>query len=409
MNTAPRTLGDIFAPRDPEEFIQRILGKAYGYFPGRRGKFSPLLTWPALNNILDSHQLDVPRLRLSRDGKVLPAESFISYRESRRPGAARLSRLRSSELTKQLREGATLILDAIDEIHPPITDLATNLERSLRSRVQVNLYAGWRTSPGFDVHWDGHDVIILQISGRKHWKVYSMTREFPLADDPKTEKPPEHPLWEGMLEDGDLLYIPRGWWHVAIPVDEPTLHLTVGVHRPTGLDFASWFVDRLRTNVAFRQDIPSLETVPFRQEHFDKMRAAWQGMWEPGLLDEYLAYVDARSRFRMHFGLPWQALPDVIPADERGWNVHWLVARPIESADGKIRVRGNGREFTFAAEALPLLAMLEESGLCTIEDVYSRVVCSMPKEQIRLFLKELVDAGLAAIDVPTSPRQIEYA
>ena len=44
---------------------------------------------------------------------------------------------------------------------------------------------------------------------------------------------PDAPLWEGMLEDGDLLYIPRGWWHVATPLDEPTLHLTVGVNNLT--------------------------------------------------------------------------------------------------------------------------------------------------------------------------------
>ena len=114
---------------------------------------------------------------------------------------------------------------------PPITDIAESLERLFRVRIQVNAYAGWRTSHGFDLHWDDHDVFILQVAGRKQWKVYGMTRKYPLAVDvePTVEKP-DAPLWEGMLEDGDLLYIPRGWWHVATPLDEPTLHLTVGVN-----------------------------------------------------------------------------------------------------------------------------------------------------------------------------------
>ena len=119
----------------------------------------------------------------------------------------------------------------------PITHLAESLERVFRVRIQVNAYAGWRTSHGFDLHWDDHDVFILQIAGRKKWKVYGMTRKYPLARDvePATDKP-DTPLWEGMLEDGDLLYIPRGWWHVATPLDEPTLHLTVGVNNPNGAD-----------------------------------------------------------------------------------------------------------------------------------------------------------------------------
>ena len=58
-----------------------------------------------------------------------------------------------------------------------------------------------------------------------------------------TEDPDIHVL---LLEAGDLLYIPRGWWHVAMPLDEPTLHLTVGVNNLTGADFLRWFADRLR-------------------------------------------------------------------------------------------------------------------------------------------------------------------
>ena len=43
-----------------------------------------------------------------------------------------------------------------------------------------------------------------------------------------------------------LLYIPRGWWQtVALPLDEPTLHLNVGVHKRTGGDLARWLAERL--------------------------------------------------------------------------------------------------------------------------------------------------------------------
>jgi hypothetical protein len=402
---------EALAPATTEEFLQNTLGRTYKYFPGEPGKFAALLTWPDLNRILASHQLDAPRLRLAQDGKTLSPESFIGYQESRRRGSAPMTRIRPAEFTKHLQDGATLILDAIDEIHEPITILAADLERVLRARVQVNLYAGWRTSPGFDVHWDGHDVLILQVSGRKHWKVYPMTREHPLPDDPKTDEAktkvaPREPLWEGMLEDGDFLYIPRGWWHVAIPVDEPTLHLTVGLHHATGLDFAAWFVDRLRESAAVRQDLPRLGTAADREAHLQRIRDAWEQAWHPRLLEEYCTYLDSRAYARPHFGLPWTAESDVLPR-EGDWGIKWLVPRPIDSdfrGGDAIVVRGNGKETMIAAAAWPVLEALEETGMCSIDDLYKRTAGTLEPERLRIFIKELVNAGLASIVVNGAAR-----
>src|SRR5260370_40947966 len=195
MDDTPLTLVDVLAPCSLDQFIHNDLGKTFRYFPGPVGKFSSLLTWQDLNQILSLHQLDSPRLRLARDGNPIAAESFISYQPARRLHSSPTTRIRSTELTHHLQEGATLILDAVDELHPPVAELAANLETVLRARIQVNLYAGWRTSPGFDLHWDGHDVLILQISGSKKPKGYPMTREHPVARDPKKENPPATHLW----------------------------------------------------------------------------------------------------------------------------------------------------------------------------------------------------------------------
>src|SRR5258708_3121010 len=145
-------------------------------------------------------------------------------------------------------------------------------------------------------HWDGHDVLILQVHGRKLWKVYPMTREHPIQGDPKDEKPPEEPVWEGMLESGDLLYIPRGWWHVAVPVDEPTLHLTVGLHRPTGLDFVSWYAERLRSQAVVRENLPAIGTESDKAAHLERLREAWEQFWKPALRDEFCDYLDSHVR-----------------------------------------------------------------------------------------------------------------
>jgi ribosomal protein L16 Arg81 hydroxylase len=397
MADTPRTLAEALAPITEKEFFDRYLGREFFYSQGRPGKFAGLLPWSDLNRILEHHHLDAPRLRLVREGRTLPAESYSSYRNTRRPSERR-PRLRSADLTQRLQEGATLIIDSMDEIHEPVTALAENLERSLQTRVQVNMYAGWRTSRGFDLHWDGHDVLILQVAGRKRWSIYGVTREYPLPGDKGADAktPPTTPVWEGMLEEGDLLYIPRGWWHVAVPLDEPTLHLTVGLHHSTGMDFLEWFSTRLRDEAVFRQDVPRFGSEGERERHLESMRLALLSAWTPGLLDEYFAYTDTRRAARPHFQLPESVMAPALPEADAGWSVKWMGALSTDTRDGVVRIDCAGKRWTFAGEAAPLLHLLQQRETCAIEDLYS-ASGAVSADTVRAFIAELLDAGLVAV------------
>lgn len=389
MRNAPGTLDEVLAPLTERQFLNQYLGKQFLYVKGSPAKFAGLLLWSDLNKILEHHELDVPRLRLLREGKAIPAESFVTRRGRSRP------HLRAADLTAHVQQGATLILDSIDEIQQPITDLAEQLEQSFHTRIQVNMYAGWRTSRGFDLHWDGHDVLILQVAGRKRWAVYGFTREHPLPGDKDLAKtPPSEPVWEGMLEEGDLLYIPRGWWHVAVPLDEPTLHLTVGLHHATGADFMEWFAGRMRANAVVRADLPRLGSSEERREHMEKLREAMLAAWTPDLLDEYFAYRDARAVARPHFAFPASATKPRLPQDD-SVSVKWIVSQPIVQDRTNVRVIGDGREWTFAANAGPLFEALEQRGSCSMDELCS--VSGISRETTRNLVAELLDAGLVSL------------
>src|SRR5215210_1419868 len=209
------SLERLLKPCLPRDFILSAWGKTYKHIRGWQGKFAHLLPWDRLNETLERHRLDFPRLRLALDGKSLPASSYLRYAQSARQRTPIL-RLLPNELTKQLRRGATLVLDAADELFEPLRELAEGLEYFFHEHIQINAYAGWQTTRGFDLHFDDHDVFILQVAGRKRWSVYGMTKPYPLAQDrAASEKPEGGPIWEEMLQDGDLLYIPRGRGHVA--------------------------------------------------------------------------------------------------------------------------------------------------------------------------------------------------
>src|SRR5215207_9026630 len=328
-------LAGILEPRAPGEFLDSSWGANLLHVRGRAGRFAHMMPWARLSEIISRQRLDFPRLRLVRDGKSLPVSSYLRHQTGGRQKTT-IPRLNSAGLSRHLREGATLVLDAVDELSEPVEELAKGLELLFHERVQVNLYAGWQTSRGFDLHWDDHDVFILQVAGRKRWSVYGQTRPYPLVNDiEKAQKPEHEPLWEGTLEDGDLLYIPRGWWHVAVPLAEPTLHLTVGVHNRTGLDFLGWLSERVRACETFRRDLPRLAPAHERAAHNARLREELLAAWDDSAVERFYAELDAGAEPRARVTLPWVATPGAAPPEDSAV-VRLLAPRPfrLEAAAG---------------------------------------------------------------------------
>jgi hypothetical protein len=408
-------LAKLLEPCPAQEFLSSSWGQTYRHVRGPRGRFSHLLPWECLNEILKRHRLDFPRLRLTRDGKSLPASTYLRHlRSGRQSAAAPIARLRPAELTTELRRGATLVLDAVDELYERLEELARGLEYSFQERVQINAYAGWRTSRGFDLHWDDHDVFILQVAGRKRWSLYGMTRAYPVMGDPKmAEKPEGPPLWEETLEDGDLLYIPRGWWHVALPLNEPTLHLTVGIHNRNGLDLLKWLEERLRESTAFRRDLPRFADRAERQEHVARLRAELLAEWGEDVLERFFAHYDAHAQARPTMSLPWSATPEGLPPSDEA-RVKLTAPRRLElesDADGEqqqgaeriVEFACLGKHWRFARPALAVLAPLNTGRVYSVAQLCEAARGSLAAETVRTFLGELIRHGLLAI-VPDEGR-----
>jgi hypothetical protein len=394
------SLEKLLEPCLPAEFLASSWGKSYKHIRGWPGKFGDLLPWRQLNEILSRHRLDFPRLRLMRDGKRLETSSYLRHTTGGRQKVS-IPRLRSIPLTEHLREGATLVLDAVDELYGPLEELAQGLELCFREHIQINAYAGWQTSRGFDLHWDDHDVFILQVTGRKRWSVYGMTRPHPLARDLETGERPAHaPLWEETLVDGDFLYIPRGWWHVAMPLAEPTLHLTVGIHNRTGIDLLHWLADRLRSSESFRRDLPRLSDNAERAAHLQRLRAELLAEWDAGLLDKYDADLDGQALPRAQLSLPWSASAEILPASNDAL-VRWTTPRPVDLRveAGVIEFTSHQKRWRFAAQALGLLRALASRRVCSIRELCELSVGQLEEETIRTFLSELVQHGLLTVSL----------
>lgn len=147
--------------------------------------------------------------------------------------------------------GATVIIHEIERLHPPIGAVAKVLEAELGVFASANMYLTPPTKRAFDPHFDLEDTFIQQVSGAKTWRVWSPSVwpvPMPLRSqiEGKNAAPPrDAPCFTVTLQPGDVLYVPRGHSHVAVPTalsagmitatDErqqgsPSVHLTNTLH-----------------------------------------------------------------------------------------------------------------------------------------------------------------------------------
>jgi lysine-specific demethylase/histidyl-hydroxylase NO66 len=118
-----------------------------------------------------------------------------------------------------------------DEVHA----LLSSMELEWGCMVGSNAYlTPPGASQGFSPHYDDICAYILQLEGKKHWKVYApLNKQETLPRTSSSDYTEEdlkgiEPVLDVVLEPGDLLYMPRGWIHQActLPTREHSLHLT---------------------------------------------------------------------------------------------------------------------------------------------------------------------------------------
>jgi cupin superfamily protein len=218
-------VGDVLAPVALDEFRSRYWLTQPLVCRGAAARFSGLLSWPEFNDLLARHWRETARFRLARQGRDVDPADYIDAGGS-------TPRIRPADVVGCLRGGATLAFHAVDELHPPLRDLAESFEAIFPGDAQINIYAGCRGLHGLDLHCDEEEVFVLQVNGRKRWLLYGATIDHVARTQlDAASVPPAGATLDQILEAGDLLYIPQGCYHVALPLNEPVLHLTVGIRR----------------------------------------------------------------------------------------------------------------------------------------------------------------------------------
>ena len=389
---------------DSDRFLRQHWSKAPLHVPGvDDGGFADLLSLDDVDHLVSSTFLRLPAFRLVRDGTPLDPAAYT--RRARMGGRPVSGVADPGRVYEEFAKGATIVLQGLHRFWAPLARFARQLELELTHRIQVNAYVTPPAARGLAVHYDTHDVFVLQFGGVKQWSVHEPVFEDPLPSQPwsRSRGAPAEPCLSVELREGDSLYVPRGFPHSAQAQEGISGHLTVGVLADTWADLLRAALAEMDDELDFRRSLPvgyahdPGQLVPAAADHVDKLRQ-WLEKLDVGAVAERTARRFWSSRPPLLAGqLRQLPLLDHLTDASRVRRREGTVCRLGHADDGRLRVLLGDRELDMPAALEPAVRRLTEQGGLRVGDLAdeldgpSRLV--LVRRLVSEGLLEVVDLG----------------
>ncbi len=215
----------------------------------------------SVNDVINHGGLRASSVRVVRDG--LDYEGELGKRAAGDQSGAE-PYVEPRYLARAFAEGYTIVVRNLDRYLPVVSALASQVAREFGCRIRVNAYVTPADSRGLRLHYDAHDVFVLQVSGSKEWSLCEPAIKWPVESfawhritDSKrasyTASAAE--IARLQLRAGDVLYVPRGFLHAAQTSDEASIHLTIVMHTVTRADIAAALLRHREGSEWFRESV----------------------------------------------------------------------------------------------------------------------------------------------------------
>lgn len=143
------------------------------------------------------------------------------------------------------KTGWTLIVQAVDHYSPEVAELVQAFDFIPKWRLDDVMISYATPGGGVGPHIDLYDVFICQGSGRRHWRVGERGNHKQFAAHAALwHTEPFEPIIDVELLPGDILYIPPGFPHDGVTLEE-SMSYSVGFRAKSACDMLSGFADYL--------------------------------------------------------------------------------------------------------------------------------------------------------------------
>ncbi|HET7720551.1 MAG TPA: cupin domain-containing protein [Acidimicrobiales bacterium] len=386
------------------DFLDRYWGQAPLHRAGADpGAFADLFSLDDVDRFVASSSPRLPTFRLVRDGKPLDPSCYT--RRATVGGQAVAGLGDPTRIFEEHRRGATIVFQGLQRSCPPLTRFCRSLELELTHAVQANAYVTPAGARGLGVHYDTHDVFVLQLAGTKAWTIHPPVLTDPLPSQPwkGTAADADPPILSVELAAGDCLYVPRGFLHAARAQEALSAHLTIGIVTTTWHDILREVVAGTAEEPELRRALPpgyagDQEALAAGVEEAVSRLRKWLDGVDAGAVAAATArrFYAARPPIlagQLHQLALLDGLDDSTQLRRREGGVCHLVA----GAERLTVVLGGGRELDMPAALQPAMARIAGAGAFRLGDLGdlldgpSRLV--LGRRLVAEGLLEVVDGG----------------
>ncbi|KAH8392949.1 hypothetical protein KR200_001325, partial [Drosophila serrata] len=221
-----RVLQWIMNPVQPDDFFSDFWEKNACLVQRKDPKFfSKLISFKMIDEMLNQHHLE-----------FTTNIDITSYTDGKRETLNPEGRAKPPTVWGFYGDGCSIRILNPSTYLTGLRETCTMLQEFFHCLVGANVYLTPPNSQGFAPHFDDIEAFVLQIEGRKRWRLYMplqpadvLARES--SGNYKQEELGE-PILDEVLEAGDVLYFPRGTVHQAITdKDQHSLHITLSVYQ----------------------------------------------------------------------------------------------------------------------------------------------------------------------------------
>ncbi len=187
--------------------------------------FSNLTKKIDFDHILTSQYLSQNRIQVIQNGiNISPSEYFKFLTMSN--GSVQ----ESADILKVISlydKGCTVLLPSLQNLCNEVRLICIKLENIFQVKIRASAYLSPPNSIGFLPHYDGHDILVYQIDGKKSWILESSEQDLPLSGNFEPDKGKR--LLDCELSKGQLLYVPRGVTHTVSTTGGHSIHITFSI------------------------------------------------------------------------------------------------------------------------------------------------------------------------------------
>ncbi|XP_017064564.1 bifunctional lysine-specific demethylase and histidyl-hydroxylase NO66 [Drosophila eugracilis] len=187
--------------------------------------YSDLISFKMIDEMLIRHRLD---FTINLD--------VTSYKNGKRETLNPEGRATPPTVWALYSEGCSIRILNPSTYLPGLRQVCSILQEFFHCLVGANVYLTPPNSQGFAPHYDDIEAFVVQVEGRKRWRLYEPPKKSDqlarFSSGNYDQEELGEPLLDEVLEAGDVLYFPRGTVHQAITEEEQhSLHITLSVYQ----------------------------------------------------------------------------------------------------------------------------------------------------------------------------------